>query len=87
MKPIHIQDLMAKVVKDTYLRIPESTVTICALKLNNGFTVIGKSACIDPVLFNEAKGKTFAYNDAINQLWEMEGYHRVEANHQTLKGS
>lgn len=53
---------------------PLSILTICVLEMANGFTVIGKSAPASPENFDEEKGKRFAYEDAIKQLWPLEGY-------------
>lgn len=49
-------------------------LTICILVMRNGFTVIGKSAPASPENFDPEKGKRFAYEDAIKQLWPLEGY-------------
>lgn len=49
-------------------------LTICVLVMRNGFTVIGKSAPAPPENFDPEKGKRFAYEDAIKQLWPLEGY-------------
>lgn len=53
---------------------PLSLLTICILVMRNGFTVIGKSAPASPENFDPEKGKRFAYEDAIKQLWPLEGY-------------
>ena len=53
---------------------PLSRLTICILVMQNGFTVIGKSAPASPENFDAEKGKRFAYEDAIKQLWPLEGY-------------
>lgn len=53
---------------------PTGLLTICILVMENGFTVIGKSAPASPENFDEEKGRTFAYDDAIKQLWPLEGY-------------
>ncbi|MBS9780297.1 MAG: hypothetical protein KGV51_06695 [Moraxellaceae bacterium] len=50
------------------------TLTICTVELNCGFKVVGKSACLNPNDFNLETGKKLALRDAINQLWELEGY-------------
>ena len=50
------------------------TMTICCLVMQNGFSVIGKSAPADPANFNEELGHKFAREDAIRQLWPLEGY-------------
>ena len=53
---------------------PLRLLTICILVMRNGFTVIGKSAPASPENFDAEKGKLFAYEDAIKQLWPLEGY-------------
>ncbi|MFC2278557.1 MAG: Gp49 family protein [Cardiobacterium hominis] len=74
MKPTkeHLENLIADI---SYHHLDGTTVTICALKMHSGFVVIGKSACLDPGEFSEVMGKKFAYDNAIEQLWELEGYH------------
>lgn len=42
--------------------------------LPNGFTIEGRSAVVNPVFFNEAIGRHCCYEDAIRQLWMLEGY-------------
>ena len=49
-------------------------MTICTLVMQNGFIVIGKSAPADPANYDEALGRRFAKEDAIRQLWPLEGY-------------
>lgn len=49
-------------------------LTICILTTFNGFTVIGKSAVASPENFDAEKGRTFAREDAIRQLWPLMGY-------------
>lgn len=49
-------------------------MTICVLVLRNGYTLIGKSAPADPDNFNAELGKKFAREDAIRQMWPLEGY-------------
>ena len=53
---------------------PLSILTICILVMQNGFTVIGKSAPASPENFNAELGTKFAYEDAVRQLWPLEGY-------------
>lgn len=53
---------------------PLNLLTICILVMRNGFTVIGKSAPASPENFDAEKGRRFAYEDAIKQLWPLEGY-------------
>jgi hypothetical protein len=49
-------------------------LTVCIVTMQNGFTVIGKSAPASAENFDAGKGRTFAYEDAIRQLWPLEGY-------------
>lgn len=49
-------------------------LTICVLVLRNGFTLIGKSAPASPENFNQELGEKFSREDALRQLWPMEGY-------------
>jgi hypothetical protein len=53
---------------------PLDLLTICILVMQNGSTIIGKSAPASPENFDPEKGKRFAYEDAIKQLWPLEGY-------------
>lgn len=47
---------------------------VISFKLLCGFTITGKSACIDPANFNEEIGIALCKKDAISQLWQLEGY-------------
>lgn len=43
--------------------------------LRGGFTVIGHSGCLNHDDFDEQIGRDIAYQNAFEQLWEMQGYH------------
>jgi hypothetical protein len=49
-------------------------LSICILVLNNGFTIIGKSAPASAANFNADLGRKLAYEDAIRQIWPMMGF-------------
>ena len=51
-----------------------NNVTVCFLVLDNGFVVIGKSACASAENFDQEKGMAIAREDAIDQIWALEGY-------------
>ena len=55
---------------------PASTphMTVAFVTMENGIVVIGKSAPADPKNFDPDMGKQFAEEDAIRQLWQLEGY-------------
>jgi len=59
---------------ESYYVFPESTVTICLLKLKNGFSVTGESACASPDNFDEDLGRKISLENAKNKIWALEGY-------------
>jgi len=66
--------LDAKIVSENYYRFPGTTVTICLLHLQNGYTVTGESACVSSENFDIALGEKIAREHAKNKLWALEGY-------------
>ncbi len=71
---ITLPDILNKVKKATYTILPDTTTTVCQLFMENGYVVLGTSACVDPAKFNKALGEKYAYEDAINKVWPLEGY-------------
>lgn len=71
---VTLPDMQAKVAKVVYNILPDTTTTMCQLFMENGYTVLGTSACVNPANFSAAVGEKFAYEDAINKLWPLEGY-------------
>ena len=57
-----------------YHIFPGTTTTVCLLKLINGFTVIGESACASVENFDEELGRKIAFDNARNKIWQLEGY-------------
>lgn len=49
-------------------------LTLHTIVMKNGFVVIGKSAPASPENFDAEKGRTFAREDAIRQLWPLMGF-------------
>lgn len=68
-----------RIRKVDYLVLPDSTVTICNITLENGFSVRGESACVDQRNFNLDIGKGLAYKNAFSKLWQLEGYLLAES--------
>ena len=63
------------VVRDEAYHVFDGTyVTVCALTLLNGFTVIGHSACVHPDNFNAEFDRQVARASAIEEIWPLEGY-------------
>jgi hypothetical protein len=49
-------------------------LTVTTLVLQNGWVVLGKSAPASPDNFDAAKGRTFAREDAVRQIWPLMGF-------------
>lgn len=49
-------------------------LTICIIKMFNGFMVHGVSAPASPANYDADVGKRYAYDNAFKQLWQLEGY-------------
>ena len=81
---VTLADMQAKVKKTTYTILPDTTTTVCQLHMENGYVILGTSACVDPAKFNKALGEKYAYEDAINKAWPLEGYLLAE---EIFKGS
>lgn len=75
MSKITEKELRALICSITYQVV--GTMTIAVAELKSGYKVVGKSACMNPDDFNEHLGRKFALEDAVNQLWDLEGYHRM----------
>jgi len=48
-------------------------------KLESGFTITGRAACVDPANFDLEIGRHYARENAATQLWALEGY-RLQLN-------
>ena len=59
---------------EQYYVFPGTTLTACCLTLENGFSVVGHSACVDPYTFNVITGQVEARKVAYEKIWELEGY-------------
>lgn len=62
-----------------YSNLPKTTVTLCNITLDNGYSVRGESACVDPVNFNKEIGEKIAHDNAFNKLWPLFGFLLAEA--------
>ena len=77
-----LNDIEDAIIAQQFLQ-PEGTVlTICVLTLENGFNVVGHSACIDPVNFDAEIGRRVARQRAVDQVWALEGYRLKQALHE-----
>lgn len=71
LTPSRIDGLIAG---EDYHVFPGTTLTVCALKLRNGFVVTGESAAASPENFDVAIGRKIARANAREKIWALEGY-------------
>jgi len=67
-------DLDARIIGELYHRFPGTTLTVCCLILENGFTVTGEAAAVSPENFDEEIGRKIARAEARDKIWQLEGY-------------
>ena len=67
-------DLEAAISSEEFHIFANSTLTVCVLTLQNGFTVIGESACASPENFNKELGEKISRQKAKDKLWPLLGY-------------
>lgn len=70
---VTIEQIEGSIVREQYYVFPNTTVTVCALTVRDGFTATGKSACADPDNFDAELGKRYARERAIDELWSHFG--------------
>ncbi len=72
LSPEHIDDM---IIAGSYHVFPGTTVTVCCLTLRNGTKLVGTNyGAIDPKQHDWDRGKQEAYNEAREQVWQLEGY-------------
>ena len=71
LTPSMIDDV---IVAEQYHRFSSTTVTVCCLHLQNGYSVVGYSAAASPENFDEAIGRKIARENARDKIWALEGY-------------
>ena len=72
--PVTVDSLKALVKEAVYHQFEGTTVTVCCIKMTNGFNTIGQSACVIPANFDKEVGERLAFEDAFNKIWQLEGY-------------
>jgi hypothetical protein len=74
MNKVTIERLLGKIVSETYTILPSGKVLVCELVLENGFSVRGEAAVVSKENFNEEIGRKISKENAINSIWQLEGY-------------
>lgn len=70
---VTLDSMESKIVSVNYV-VHEDILTLCIVKMQNGFYVVGESAPASAANFDPELGKKFSYENAIRQLWKLEGY-------------
>lgn len=70
---VTLESMEAKIVQEDYI-VHDGILTLCILKMENGFYVVGESAPASKANFDAGLGRKFAFENAIRQLWKLEGY-------------
>lgn len=61
-------------IKDEQVMKVGNKTTLVLLILENGFEIIGTSACVNPAEYDHEIGRSLARKRAIDKIWELEGY-------------
>ena len=73
------EQMEARIVRTEFYPVGE-TVTICNIVLDNGYSVRGESACVNPANYNKEIGERVAHDQAFNKLWPLFGFLLAEQN-------
>lgn len=79
---VTLDGIKAKIKGETYLVLPDGRTTVCQLTLENGYSINGHSACVDPREFDRDLGRKYAFEDAMRQIWPLEGYLLAQQLHE-----
>lgn len=84
---VTLESLTGRIAAESYINVGKAAdalgqpttqamhlTMLCILTMNNGYTVIGQSACASPENYQEDIGKSFAKEDAIRQCWPLLGF-------------
>lgn len=77
------EGIQARITNTEFFVLPGTTVTICSITLDNGYSVRGESACVDPANYRQDIGEKIAYDNAFNQLWPLFGFLLAEKRYQS----
>lgn len=68
------EDIDKKIKDKKFTILEDGKTTICNLYLENGYTVRGEAACVNPANFKKDLGEKIAFENARNKVWVLEGY-------------
>lgn len=56
----------------------DKPVTVVAVKMKNGFTIIDSTTCVDPANYSEEIGKEICLEHIEDKIWKLLGYQLQE---------
>lgn len=68
----HIEEIYEQ--SEKHIQVLWNKCIVMAVQLENGFTIVVHSACVDPKNFDEQIGIDICKEKVIDKLWELEGY-------------
>jgi cell division protein YceG involved in septum cleavage len=71
---VTLDQIYGKIRSESYVVLNDGRTTVCQLTLQNGYTVNGMSACVDAKDFDRDTGRKYAYENAVQAIWPLEGY-------------
>ena len=69
--------IMRRIINVEYQTVEmcEHKFMFCAIKMDNGFVVIGEPAtCVDPANWRDEIGREISYKNSFSKIWALEGY-------------
>jgi hypothetical protein len=74
LAPKVTEESIKRKIKDVRYGSVGPSGTMCTIMMRNGFQVVGFSASASVENFDEEVGRRYAYDNALKQLWPLEGY-------------
>jgi hypothetical protein len=72
---VTIDNVNTEIVEEMYHLFPGTTTMVCALRLKNGFVVVGDpSASASPENYDEELGKKISKHNAVHKAWSFMGF-------------
>ena len=68
----HLDGLVAQ--SDVEYAVFGNKLTVAVITLPTNFKVTGEASCVDANNFDKALGEKYALENAVEKLWELEGY-------------
>ncbi|WP_435014682.1 Gp49 family protein [Xanthomonas arboricola] len=69
-----LADIEAEIDQDMFLCAIDGRLTICVLRLKNGFLVTGESAATHADNYDQELGKKIARANAVDKVWPLLGF-------------